>query len=51
VISGVLLGAASETLLLPHALSANPAISAKHAASATRAFTAGPCAFRRWGSR
>lgn len=51
VISGELLGTASETLLLPHALSVNPANSATHAASATRALTADPFAFRRWGNR
>jgi hypothetical protein len=51
VISGVLFGTASETLLEPHALSVSPASSAAHAASATRALTAVPCACRTWGSR
>ncbi len=51
VISGVLLGTASETLLEPHAPSETPARSATHALSAKRALTAGPCAFGRWGSR
>lgn len=51
VISGVLLGTASETLLEPHAPSETPARSATHALSAKRALTAGPCAFGRWGTR
>ncbi len=51
VISGVLFGTASETLLEPHALSVSPASSSAHAASATRALTAAPCACRTWGSR
>jgi hypothetical protein len=51
VISGVLLGTASETLLPPHALSATPQSSTVNAASATRAFTVVPYACRTWGSR
>jgi hypothetical protein len=51
VMSGVLFGTASETLLLPQALSVSPHSSAAHAASATRALTAAPCAWRTWGSR
>ncbi len=51
VMSGVLFGTASETLLPPHAPSVSPHTTAAHAATATRAFTAGPCACRRWGSR
>ena len=51
VISGVLLGTASETLLPPQALSATPHSSAAHAASAARLLTAVPCAYRMWGSR
>ncbi len=51
VISGVLLGTASETLLPPHALNAGPQSSAAQAASVARRLTAVPCACRRWGSR
>lgn len=51
VISGVLLGIGSLTLLLPHPLTVTPQSSAADATSATRAFTAAPCACRRWGSR
>lgn len=51
VISGVLFGTASETLLPPQALSVSPHSSAAHAASTTRVLTAVPCACRRWGSR
>jgi hypothetical protein len=51
VISGVLFGTASETLLPPQALSVSPHSSAAHAASATRALTAVPCAGHTWGSR
>ena len=51
VSSGVLLGTASETLVPPQALSANPQSSAAHAASARRALTAAPCACRRSGTR
>ena len=51
VSSGVLLGTVSETLVPPQALNAKPQSSAAHAASATRALTAAPCACRRWGSR
>lgn len=51
VISGVLLGTASETLLPPHALMPSPHSNAAHAASARRALTAVPYACRTWGSR
>jgi hypothetical protein len=51
VMSGVLLGTASETLLEPHALSVSPHSSIVHAASATRPLTAVPCACHTWGSR
>jgi len=51
VISGVLLGTASETLLPPQALNVSPHSSAAHAASAKRALTTGPCACRKWDSR
>jgi hypothetical protein len=51
VISGVLLGTASETLLPPQALTVSPHSSAAHAASATRDLTTGPCACRMWDSR
>jgi hypothetical protein len=51
VMSGVLLGTLSETVLLPHAPSASPQSSATHAASAARALTTGPCACRTSGSR
>jgi hypothetical protein len=51
VISGVLLGTASETLVPPHALSVRPPSTIAHAASATRALTTGPCACRTWDSR
>jgi hypothetical protein len=51
VISGVLLGTASETLVPPQALNARPHSNAAHAANATRALTAVPCACRRWDSR
>ena len=51
VISGVLLGTASDTLLPPQALTPNPPSNAATAASATRALTAAPCACRTWGSR
>jgi len=51
VISGVFFGTASETLLLPQALSVSPHSSAADAASTTRVLTAVPCACRRWGSR
>ena len=50
VISGALLGTASETLLLPHAPRLT-ASSAAQAASAIRAVKAAPCAARRWDSR
>jgi hypothetical protein len=51
VMSGVLLGTASETLLPPHAPSVSPHSNAAHAASATRALTTVPCACRTLGSR
>ncbi len=51
VSSGVLLGTASETLVPPQALNANPQSSAAHTASARRALTAAPYACRRLGSR
>ncbi len=51
VISGVLFGAASETLVPPHALSVSPHSKIAHAASATRVLTTGPCACRTWDSR
>ena len=51
VMSGVLLGTASETLLPPHAPSVSPHSNAAHAASAARALTTVPCACRTWGSR
>ena len=51
VISGVLFGTGSETLLPPHALNPQAASSARHSASAGRALTAGPCACRRSGTR
>jgi hypothetical protein len=51
LISGVLLGTASETLVPPHALTVSPQSSAAQAASATRALTTGPCACRTWDSR
>jgi len=51
VISGVLLGTASETLLLPQAVSVSPHSSAAQAASAKRDLTTGPCACRTWDSR
>ena len=51
VISGVLFGTASETLVPPQALSASPHSSVAHAASTTRVLTTGPCACRRWDSR
>ncbi len=51
VISGVLLGTASETLAPPHALNATPHSSAAHAASSARPFTTVPFACRMWGSR
>ena len=51
VISGVLLGTASETLAPPQALSARPHSSVAHAASAARLLTTGPCACRRSDSR
>ncbi len=51
VISGVLFGTASETLVPPHALSVSPHSRTAHAASAARALTTGPCACRTWDSR
>jgi hypothetical protein len=51
VISGVLLGTASETLLPPHPPIATAHSNAAHAASARRALTAVPYACRTWGSR
>ncbi len=51
VISGVLLGTASETLVPPQALTPTPHSSAAHTASARRALTTGPCACRTWDSR
>ena len=51
VSSGVLLGTASDTLVPPQALTAEPQSKAAHAASATRVLTAAPYACRRWGSR
>jgi hypothetical protein len=51
VISGVLLGTASDTVVPPHPLSASPHSSAAHAASAKRALTAAPYACRMSGSR
>jgi hypothetical protein len=51
VISGVLLGTASETLLPPHPPIAAPHSNAAHAASARRVLTAVPYACRTWGSR
>jgi hypothetical protein len=51
VMSGVLLGTASETLLPPHAPSVSPHSSATHTASMARVFTGVPCACRTWGSR
>jgi hypothetical protein len=51
VSSGVLFGTASETLVPPQALNANPQSSAAHAASARRDLTAAPYACRRWGTR
>ena len=50
VMSGALLGTASETLLLPHAPRLT-ASSAAQAVSAIRAVKAAPCAARRWDSR
>jgi hypothetical protein len=47
VISGVLFGTASETLLLPQALTVSPHSSAAQAASASRALTTVPYACRR----
>lgn len=51
VMSGVLLGTASETVLPPQAPSVTPQSSAAHAASAARALTTVPCACRTSGSR
>jgi hypothetical protein len=51
VISGVLLGTASETLLPPHPPIATAHSNAAHAVSARRALTAVPYACRTWGSR
>ncbi len=51
VMSGVLFGTASETLLPPQAPIVSPHSSAAQAASAARALTAVPCACRTWGSR
>jgi hypothetical protein len=51
VISGVLFGTASETLVPPQALSASTQSRVAHAASAARVLTAGPCACRTWDSR
>jgi hypothetical protein len=51
VSSGVLLGTASETLLPPQALNAEPHSRTAHAASPMRALTAAPYACRRRGSR
>ena len=51
VISGVLLGTGTETLLPPQALSVSPLRSATHAASATLVLTGAPCAYRTSGSR
>jgi hypothetical protein len=57
VISGVLFGTASETVVLPHAPNARAHSTAAHAAhrprrgSATRGLTAVPYACRTWGSR
>ena len=51
VMSGVLLGTASETLVPPQAPSVNPHSNTAHAASAARALTTVPCAGRTWGSR
>jgi hypothetical protein len=51
VISGVLFGTASETLVPPHALNVKPHSRIAHPASATRALTTGPCACRTWDSR
>jgi hypothetical protein len=51
VISGVLLGTASETLAPPHALNVSPHRTIAHAASARRVLTTDPCACRTWDSR
>jgi hypothetical protein len=51
VISGVLFGTASETLVPPHALNVNPHSRIAHPASATRVLTTDPCACRTWDSR
>jgi hypothetical protein len=51
VISGVLFGTASETVVLPQALSVSPHSKAAHVASATRLLTTDPCACRTWDSR
>ena len=51
VISGVFLGAVSETLVPPQAARASAASSAPPVASHRRVLTAGPSAGRRWGSR
>jgi hypothetical protein len=51
VISGVLLGTVSETLLPPHPPIATAHSNAAHAASARRALTTVPYACRTWGSR
>ena len=51
VISGVLFGTGSETLVPPQALRPAAASSASTSASVRRALTAGPCACRRWGNR
>jgi hypothetical protein len=50
VISGVLLGTASETLLLPQAVTLKPS-SAMQATIAARDLKAAPCDDRTWGSR
>ncbi len=51
VISGVLLGTASETLLLPQAVTLKPSSATQATVVATRALKAAPCDGRTWDSR
>jgi hypothetical protein len=51
VISGVLLGTASETLLLPQAVTLKPSSATQATVVATRALKAAPCDGRTWNSR
>jgi hypothetical protein len=51
VISGVLLGTASDTLLPPHAVTPSASSATQAAAASPRGLKAAPCAVRRWDSR